>query len=351
MSAGETEELTSSLNPYGNVQAVVESDGDTVFFYLFGAQESGFGMRSLWVRNIVDATVDFDRERMQRGRAPINPSRFCRVGSGPKPNPAALRIVWLAEGNGAGLYESDRLLAVIPPWSGQGGFNGYAADAAGDGPLAWELGEENALEARLREAQAYWAEWERDDPWTHAQEALVKAYEKSLGARSNYYAADVGNWPPRAILRIPRSDCVVLATLGMSLRPQPNVEMHVEHYGDSNRIELGIVLPLGCREEETRRCVRYLSAQSIYPWSRFSWLGAGHTFPCDSWRNERFTSALLLHRHPAIPDVELPALFRAASPGRVLWFMPIDEDERAVAVESGSETLLQRLPTDRWLEG
>jgi hypothetical protein len=36
-----------------------------------------------------------------------------------------VRIVWSEEGDAAALYERDQLLAVIPSWSGSGGFDGF----------------------------------------------------------------------------------------------------------------------------------------------------------------------------------------------------------------------------------
>jgi hypothetical protein len=34
--------------------------------------------------------------------------------------------------------------------------------------------------------------------------------------------------------------------------------------------------------------------------------------------------------------------------GNVLWFVPISEEERQVAINQGSERLKPRLPVDRW---
>jgi hypothetical protein len=43
--------LFEVVNPNGNIQAVVESDDDACYFYLFAAPDTQFGMRSVWVRN------------------------------------------------------------------------------------------------------------------------------------------------------------------------------------------------------------------------------------------------------------------------------------------------------------
>ena len=44
--------LLEDPSPHGNAMAVVEHDGRSVFFYLFGDKESGWGMKTCWVRNL-----------------------------------------------------------------------------------------------------------------------------------------------------------------------------------------------------------------------------------------------------------------------------------------------------------
>jgi hypothetical protein len=40
--------LLEEVNPNGNIQAVVESDDDVCYFYLFGAPDTKFEMRAVW---------------------------------------------------------------------------------------------------------------------------------------------------------------------------------------------------------------------------------------------------------------------------------------------------------------
>ena len=44
--------LLEEVGPNGNVQAVVEVDDDVCFLYLHGLEETGIGVRSVWVRNL-----------------------------------------------------------------------------------------------------------------------------------------------------------------------------------------------------------------------------------------------------------------------------------------------------------
>jgi hypothetical protein len=139
-----------------------------------------------------------------------------------------------------------------------------------------------------------------------------------------------------------------LVTIGVSILPQPNVEMVVSDPQPLRRIELGVVLPIDWPDEAIKRFASYLSAQSRLPWTQYTWLGAEHTIPCDSWRSSRFTAALLLKDHPAVKPFDVGCQF--GDPVSILWFLPISASERDIAVAEGSKTLLGRLPLTRWQE-
>jgi hypothetical protein len=341
------EVVFEEVSPNGNIQAVVEADEDVCFFYLFGAQGTDFGVRSVWVRNHSQAPDSLDAARMKAGVPPRNPKAHCRHVPGLPPlSKERLRVVWLPEGNGAGLYEDGELLAMIPPWSGMKGFHGYARDSIGDGPVAWEIGTNNALIGRFREAESYWRQWEDANPWPSVQDALLSGVESALGRHANYYAIDGGQWPPKAIVRIPRPDSVVLVTIGVSLRPQPSVEMATEKPELLRRIELGVVLPARWPDDAVKRFASYISGQSGLPWNKYTWLGPGHTIPCDSWQNRSFDFALLQLDHPAAPTPTLEPQF--GDPVNILWFVPISAAERQAAMDHGSERLTQALPQGRW---
>ena len=56
--------------------------------------------------------------------------------------------------------------------------------------------------------------------------------------------------------------------------------------------------------------------------------------------------ALLQHAHSGTPRIALEQFL--GDPVNVLWFVPISEEERQVAIGQGSEQLVFRLPPDRW---
>jgi len=255
-------------------------------------------------------------------------------------------VVWLPEGNGAALYERDEILAIIPPWSGTNGFHGYARDNIGQGPVAWELGSDNVLLERFKQAQSYWQKWEDKEFWPSLQSSQISQLEKVFGRHTKYYAIDGGKWPPKAMVRFAWEDRTVLVTVGVALRPQPNVEMATETPDQFRRIELGAVLPGHWLEEAVQGFGSYISGQSNLPWNKYTWLGPGHTLPCDSWQNSNHTMALLQYGHSGTPQIALEQFL--GDPVNVLWFVPISEEERQVAIAQGSKHLASRLPPDRW---
>jgi hypothetical protein len=341
------EMLLEEVNPNGNIQAIVESDDDVCYFYLFAGPDTQFGMKSVWVGNRSRAPEVLDVERLRSGAPSPNPARHCRHKTGRAALSAQdLRVVWLPEGNGAALYEKDEILAIIPPWSGTNGFCGYARDNVGEGPVAWELSPDNVLFERFKQAQSYWRKWDDDEFWPSVQSSQISQLEKVFGRHTKYYAIDGGQWPPKAMVRFAWKDRVVLVTIGVALRPQPDVEMATETPEQLRRIELGAVLPGTWSEKAVQRFASYASGQSNLPWNNYTWLGPGHTLPCDSWQNPSHTAALLEHEHSGASRIALEKLF--GDPVNVLWFVPISEEERRVAINLGSEQLKSRLPADRW---
>jgi suppressor of fused protein SUFU len=343
------ERLFEEVSPFGNIQAVVEVESQACYFYLFGAPSTEFGMRSVWVRNLVAAPEGLDVAAMRAGRAPLNPRAYTLDPHGSRaPRPADLRVVWFAEGNGAALLERDTVIAIIPPWSGTDDFHGYAAACVGEGPLAWAMPAERDLIERVRAAERYWAAWDTDAIWPGESDRLIASIQSALGSHSNYYAIDGGEWPPKAMLRIPRPDGTVFVTAGVSLVPQPNVELGTDDWPAYRRIELAAMLPLGWPDDAAKQFGRYISGQSRLPWNEYTWLGPGHTIPCDSWRNPAYEAALLVRNHPALGTVLAGTVL--GDPAFVLWFLPITEPERQLAINQGSAALERRLSPDRWLD-
>ncbi len=330
--------LIEDRGPNGNVTAWVQDDGRSVYLRLEGDAGTGIDQRAVWVCNRVPAP-----EGEPAGAdAALMPRAHCRhpAGAGPL-DPGSLRLVWLPEGDGVGLFEAGVLLAALVPWSGRKGFPGYAREAIGRSAWAWDLSAAEALLRRFADAEAYWAEWDRPGgpthPWGRLQEAELQAYERSLGKLGQYLATDGDTWPPRAVASIERSDGTFLTTVGMALRPQPAVERVTERPEALRRIELGLALPPGTDAITARRWASYLGGQSALPWARYTWLGPGHTLPCDLVASEGFPALGLIPAAGSTRPCPLPDAW--GDPVSLLWMVPLRPAELATLRAQGLASL------------
>ena len=341
-------------SPNGNARAIVDWDERCVHFYVQGAPKSGLGINTCWVRNLREAPDVINVSEMKDGIPPMLPAEFCAHPRGaPAPNRSALSVVWLEEGDGAALFEGTSLLAVIPGWSGQSGFHGYARDCIKESELCWPLGTptSNAMFERVKAAKEFWDSWD-GDPWPAYQGAQLERIERAIGKEINYYAIDGRKWPPKALLKIPIETGFVFLTIGVSLQPQPRAEMISPQ--PARRIELAMAMEseLGA---DAQTVGGYISGQASLPWKQFTWLGHGHTIPCDSIptgkSGTKFTAVLLSKAPQLAPKIEMPD-FRGERV-EVLWMVPITECELKYAVSNGSANLLKRFPSGspHWIHG
>ena len=336
------ETIYEHASPNGNVEAVVEQDDRVVFFYLRGAPDIDFGVRSCWVRNLVPAPPVLDVSAMRNGMPPVLPRAHCAHPSGAlAPDPSQLKLIWFEEGDAAALLEGDEVLAVIPSWSGRDGFNGYARDCTSENTLCWPLPSDDVLRSRMKAAADYWASWNQaDNPWSEVQESQLAVYTSQLGPHEKYYGIDGGEWPPRALLRIPVAGGVSLTTVGICLRPQPVVEMATDRPEEYRRIELAAGLASDA-VGHFQNLARYISGQAGLPWSAYTWLGPGHTIPCDAFPETEVSAVTLVRDFFGLPRVELPS-FRG-DPVNLLWMIPITAAERDFAIANGGAELTKRL--------
>jgi hypothetical protein len=343
-----SEILVEERSPNGNVSALVEQNADTCYFYLQGDPASSFGMKSCWVRNLRPAPDRLDTSAAREGVPPMLPRKNCRHPEGAAPlSSSGSKIVWAEEGDAAALKENGEIIAVIPSWSGRDGFHGYARDCIGSAPLCWELGtpETNIQFERYEKAADYWQTWsDGGNPWPEFRDRRVSDLEQCFGKHSNYCAIDGGKWPPKALVRIPYRDTTLLITVGMALRPQPGVELHYKDAKPYRRIELGVSLDASLSNEAIMRIVGYVSGQSSYPWSVYTFLGNGHTIPSDAFAAlsaGAFPSALFQRQPCAEAAIELSP-FRG-DPVNLLWLTPISAREQSFARQNGSALLAQKL--------
>ena len=113
--------LLEEWSPVCSIQAVVEDNGQAVYFYLWvnpGSENAE--IRNCWICNRVPAMEDMDYEAMKMGMAPRMPRAYVTHDSeGICLDREKLSLVWFEEGDGAALYEDGRMIAVIPGWAGR----------------------------------------------------------------------------------------------------------------------------------------------------------------------------------------------------------------------------------------
>ena len=353
MKTQETHSVLFQTSPYGNLDAIVEHDGRALYFYLSAGQRPNnrFGMRACWVRNLELGPHVINQEDMEAGIAPMLPRYDCADPQLTRlPTAQSLEVVWLEEGNGAALFElpvadSDlqqpQLIAVIPPWSGLDGFHGYAANCINQSSVCWPMPDNPLLIQRIDSAREFWSSWSDStpdvdgtsasaSPFAIQQPQVLANYRKRFGIESGeekYYAAGGDQFPLRGLLHHRTDRLEVIATAGMSVCPQPAVEMFVDDPVNFRRIELALVLPRQEDLDALTPVMEQLSGLSGYPWKELTWFRDGHT--CGFSFGE-YSALLLLDdatgSRLAGVDSQTLQEFRG-DPVNLLWMLPMTDSQ------------------------
>lgn len=342
--------LLEDSSPHGNLEAIVEQDDRVAYLYVRASHRNDLAVKSCWLGNLSAAPEEMDVAGMREGIPPMLPREHCLHPEGREAlDPSKLEILWFPEGDGIALMENGRPLAVIPSWGFSSGFPGYSRDAHGQSELCWGLQEASEILNRVRAAADYWASWdETPNPWLTCQNAFLAEYERGLGPHTRYYAIDGENWPPKALIRTDTTTGTYLLTLGISLRPQPQVELHYEDSSDFRRFEFAACFAPGFPDECIIRMANYLSGQSKLPWENLTFLGNGHTIPCDVFANDpdmsHLTAVLLVDHPPSAPEFNPPRV--GDERVMLLWVVPITETERNLVIEKKSAEFIARFPAE-----
>ncbi|MDE7224098.1 MAG: suppressor of fused domain protein [Acetatifactor sp.] len=335
--------LVESGSPCCPIQALVEESDTCCYFYLWvfpGTQNAC--MKSCWICNVGKAPDKIDVDAMKDGMAPAMPAEYVKHDvNGIRLDREKLSIVWLEEGDAAALLEGDTLVCVIPGWSGYQGFSGYSRYALGTAPYAWELTQaEEVLGARVTRSREMWNYFE-GKYWGEVQQMHMEVLEDFFGKYEQYYAIDGGKFPNKALISGIRDGVHYGITAGVSLLPMPQVEQYFqEETSDFRRIELGFA----AAEAQSDICTKmysYISSISRIPWHEISFLGHGHTIPCEAI--EGFAAVWLLDSR-LLPQIAAPAYPDFVGDKiNLLWVVPLKEEEFRKLKEIGTEETLKRL--------
>lgn len=341
----EDEVIFEEWSPVGDIQAFVEKSDLAYYFYLWINPHSEHGeMRSCWICNRVTAPDTFDVDDMKGGQAPRMPKEFINHDlAGIELEADGLNVQWFEEGDAAALLMGEKIIAVIPCFSGYKGFSGYSIYAKGMGQYAWAL--ENAYSRfmeKVEEARIFWAHFDQESYWTQTQEFHMQALEQFMGPYEKYYAIDGGEFPPKALIQGRKGGAVYGITAGVSLIPMPKVELAYQNeYKDYRRMELGFA----CKEENEKNMMQMLgvmSGISNLPWSEQTFLGHGHTVPFSGI--DGFSYILFLNARKM--DCEISPQYEECMGEKVnlLWMKLITEQEYQLEEEVGIEKFLEMNP-------
>lgn len=324
------------------ITAFVEQDNRTAYFYLQGDHED-FGVKSCWIRNLAEAPQEIEEKLMEQGVAPMLTREFCKFPEGQEAlNEDNLEIIWLEEGDGAALLENGEILCVIPSWSGSEGFQGYARDCVGTGYFAWELSEENEMHKRVADTAAFFEAWTKEpNPFGLQQPEILNYYDEIFGQSDKYFAIDEPDGIPKGLYVLEGSEKCVFATVAVSLRPQPKVEMYYENPDQANRIELGTILKSGLTNEQVNNVASLISGITAIPWEYITFLAEGHTVEFQTNISEKYKYAVLTSKLKVLPKMSLTGFNNTNV--CFLWIVPVSEREWQVMKESGSQAVLSKL--------
>lgn len=337
--------ICSAYFPKTDTHALVQEENDCVYLYMYiRPDQDDQEIRASWVRNYGKAIDAVDKKAMDNGLQPRMPMKACAHPAGaPVFNPADLRIVFMEDGDGAALYEKDALLAVIPGWASSGEFTGYARDAVGTSPFAWELGTpaDNDIYGRVGKADAYWQSMQDGKTWEAFRDSHLASIEKAYGPHSEYLVVDSGYFPPKALVRVDKGGDTYIFTLGMSLLCQPSVEMFSQYPEGLRRAELAMGVKKDIFDLHRDQFIAYLAGLSDIPWNYTTFLADGHTvlFDINGKFKNRFSNALLLEGENSFGE-RLYGDFRGDTVN-LLWVVPINGIHQKYAEEKGNDGLMK----------
>ena len=353
--------IYEQTSPDGQIYAWVEQDQRVAYFYLASDLEN-FETKACWVQNLIAGPMTLDQREMAEGLAPTLPRTECHSRDGLPPlDPEQLSVLWFEEGNGAALVQGNEILAIIPPGSGLEGFHGFAKDCKNQNPICWPMPDSPALQERLENAGNWWQEWMTANPWKTRQSALLERLEAGLGPHQKYFSIDGQKWPPKGLALFQQPQWQALVTVGVSLRPQPNVELVSETPRQFARFELGLLSEPNTPEALIQHVGGWLSGMTNYPWHHQTWLGHGHTSSLQLPSSGGDFPFVILVEHGELlrriserasqsdPLTLLTPFERLALPPyrecltNLLWAIPITPAEQQEASTRGCSELLDRI--------
>ena len=335
--------ICNAYFPKTDTHALVQEENDCVYLYMYIRPNTpDQEIRASWVRNYGPAIDGVDKKSIDTEKQPRMPLKACSHPQGaPKFKPEDLSLVFLEDGDGVALKEKEEIMAVIPGWASSGEFTGYARDAVGTSPFAWELGtpKDNDIFSQIHSAEKYWNDILHGNAWNEYRDTHISDIEKHYGKHTEYLAVDNGDFPPKALVVVEKKDVVYLFTLGMGVLAMPTVEMCTQNPSEYRRCELAMGITPAIWKKDRDQILAYMSGISDIPWNYTTFLADGHTVLFDIKPYQtHFSNAMLLDGEINFSE-KMFNNFRGDKLN-VLWIVPITKVQQEYAEENGNEDFM-----------
>jgi len=307
--------------------AILEYENDCIYLYSYPHNDKSLMAKSLWIANTKKRIFSKTniKDDAKKGLQPYMPKKFCKNEGFIKDykNNENWFLQWGLDQNSIAVYFKDKIIAILPEWSGLDGFYGYSLGCNETTPLAWPLIKNNEEINRFIKEKTFLDLWD-NSIWVEYQKIILSTYDLLYQDKTKYFAADGGKWPPLGIHYSKSSKVEFLATVGMSQLPMPLLEMEKDFSEDSRYIELALLFN---HVDDYTPLAKYLSGQATFPWYHGTYFNHGHTIPCRelSEVGSNATFMLLIENAPFLPKI--PASFAGKTSRRLLFMIPIYESE------------------------
>jgi len=335
--------IIEQQNWVGCRTAILEYENDCIYIYSYPHNDKSLMAKSLWVANtkkrifskssIIDDT--------KKGLQPYMPKKLCNNAGFIKDynNKENWFLQWGLDQNSIAVYFKDKIIAILPEWSGVDDFYGYSLGCNDTTALAWPLIEDNKEINRFLKEKIFLDSWD-NSIWVEYQETILSTYDLLYQGETKYFAADGGNWPSLGIHYSKSSNIEFLATVGMSQLPMPLLEMQQESTESLRYIELAMVFKY---IDNFNPLAEYLSGQATYPWYHGTYFDHGHTIPCRelSEVGSDATFMLIVEKASFLPKI--PTSFLGKISRRLLFMIPIYESELNYIKANSSDAFLLKI--------
>jgi hypothetical protein len=353
--------LYQETNPYGSFTAYLEEDERTTYLYLQCENNPEWGIKSLWIRNHIEAPASRNPNDFHEGLAPILvQSEVANIEGMPSIQADEIHFIWTEEGDGVFLFLGDDMEAFLPAWSGLQNLHGYAIGAKEDSITASPLGDpkNGAIYDRMILSRKYWEDRSHTNSWNQIQKHRMDYLESIFGKHNKYWSADGGKYPQLGIASF-QSDhfpnLKIFSTIGMSAQNQPSIELYHKSYNKFSRIELILFFQIPEHSDRSEEWIQHLLGEMIkFPWNTGNWFGHGHTLgmnrrdPDQLYLN--FSACMLRNlSHPS--EYPLPSnhpkldslLSENGEPVNFLALIPITDEEKLICHTDGSKKIIDAL--------